>query len=306
MPPGPSQTAAAGQTSHARPPAPVAGPRFADRLDAAIRAAGSPVCVGLDPVEASLPAELRSASPDAVAAITDFSAGVLRAVAGLAPAVKFQSACFERYGAAGFAALDRSIQLARSLGLVVVLDAKRGDIGVSSDHYAASAAAMGADAITVSGYLGPSGVEPFLKAGLGVFVLVRTSNPDSDLIQAHRLADGRSVAEMMADTVAKLGEARRGECGLSDVGAVVGATKAGEGAQLRARMPDQVFLVPGYGAQGGTAEDVRALLRPDRRGVLVTASRSVIYAPPVESDWKTGVAAAARRLAAEIRGVVGA
>lgn len=278
-------------------------PGFADRLDAAIRAVGSPVCVGLDPVIASIAEAVKARRPDAVGVIGDFCTGVLKAVAGLVPAVKFQAACFERYGPGGVEALERGMELARSLGLVVVLDAKRGDIGISAEHYAAAGAGLGADAITVNGYLGPSTVEPYLSAGLGVFVLVRTSNPDSDLIQAHRLADGRSVAELMADTVAGLGRTRVGSARLSDVGAVVGATKSSEGAALRARMPDQIFLVPGYGAQGGTAEDIRALLRPDRRGVLVTASRSVIYAKG--EDWTAAIKSAAKQFADEVRQVVG-
>ncbi|MCC6677706.1 MAG: orotidine-5'-phosphate decarboxylase [Phycisphaerales bacterium] len=285
-------------------PAPASGPGFADRLDRAIRTAGSPVCVGLDPVLGSIPGDVRARRPDAAGAIEEFCSGVLRSVSGVAPAVKFQSACFERYGSAGVAVLERSIGLARSLGLVVVLDAKRGDIGISAEHYAAAARGLGADAITVNGYLGPSTLEPYLEGGLGLFVLVRTSNPDSDAVQAHRLADGRSVAEMMADAVATAGHERLGACGLSDVGAVVGATKSSEGRALRARMPEQVFLVPGYGAQGGTAEDVRALLRSDGRGVLVTASRSVIYAKG-DGSWTDAIAAAARKLADEIRTVVG-
>lgn len=275
---------------------------FADRLHASIRAAGSPVCVGLDPVLSSIPAEVRAGRDDP-AAIFEFCSGVIRSIAGLIPAVKFQSACFERFGSAGFDVLERSAALARQLGLVVVLDAKRGDIGISAEHYAAAAARLGADAITVNGYLGPSTLEPYLKQGLGLFVLVRTSNPDSDVIQAQRLADGRSVAEMMADEVAKLGRAHLGLCGLSQIGAVVGATKSTEGRALRARMPEQVFLIPGYGAQGGTAEDVRALLRSDGRGVLVTASRSVIYAKG-EGAWTDAVRAAARSLAEEVKAVV--
>lgn len=196
------------------------------------------------------------------------------------------------------------MELARSLGFILVLDAKRGDIGISAGHYAAAAARLRADAITVNGYLGPSTLEPYLEHGLGLFVLVRTSNPDSDDVQARRLDDGRTVAGMMADLVAELGRTRRGAGGLSDVGAVVGATKSSEGRELRARMPDQVFLVPGYGAQGGTAEDVRALLRGDGRGVLVTASRSVIY-PKGADDWNKSVRDAARRFAEEVRAVVG-
>ncbi len=295
-------------------PAVTAGPDtpFSDRLAAAIDRAGAPACVGLDPVFEKLPAALRAAhSADPVAAIAAFSRGILRAIRGIVPAVKFQSACYERYHGPGFDLLHHLIAEARAAGLVVILDAKRGDIGVTAEHYAASAftSAGGrphADALTVSGYLGPDTIEPFLKAGAGIFVLVRTSNPGSDAVQSLRLADGRTVAEMMADTTASLGASRRGQRGLSDVGAVVGATKAADGRALRARMPNQVFLVPGYGAQGGTLDDVRALLRPGARGpadagVLVTASRSVIYAAaPDAQDWEGDVRAAASRFVAEL------
>lgn len=278
----------------------------ADLLCARIDAVGSPVCVGLDPVLESLSAEVRARHHEPLAAIAEFCRGVLIAVAGLAAAVKFQSACFERYGSRGVALLEEEIAHAAALGLVVVLDAKRGDIGVSSSHYATGVRRCGAHFVTVSGYLGASGIVPFLEAGLGVFVLVRTSNPDSDAVQAARIADGRSVAELIADMTAELGRARAGSAGLSSVGAVVGATKSAEAAALRARMPDQVFLVPGYGAQGGTAEDIRAMLRPDRRGVLVTASRSVIYAARQgEERWDAAVARAAAAFSKDVAGVVG-
>lgn len=275
----------------------------ADHLCAAITRAGAPVCVGLDPVLESLPDTVRARHHEPLAAIAEFGRGVIKAVASSAAAIKFQSACYERYGSRGVAVLEEEVTAARAAGLFVVLDAKRGDIGISASHYAAAAVRMGAHAITVSGYLGPSGVTPFLDAGLLTFVLVRTSNPDSDSVQAHALADGRSVAAMLADHVAELGRSRMGGGGLSAVGAVVGATKASEGAALRARMPNQFFLVPGYGAQGGTAEDIRALLRPDRRGVLVTASRSVIYAKGAGS-WDENIAAASRQLRDEIASVV--
>jgi orotidine-5'-phosphate decarboxylase len=242
-------------------------------------------------------------------AIRAFCRGVIDAVGEHVAAVKFQSACFERHGGAGVALLEELSHYAAAQGLCVILDAKRGDIGISAEHYAAAARRMGAHALTVNGYLGPRTIEPYLAAGLGAIVLVRTSNADSDLVQGPRLADGRTVAEMMADHVAALGELHVGENGYSDVGAVVGATKAEDGRALRARMPHQVFLVPGYGAQGGTAEDVRALLddRPEcGGGVLVTASRSVIYAAGAgEEKWTGAIARAALRFSLEIRGIVG-
>ena len=277
---------------------------FADLLDQAIQRVGSPICVGLDPVFESLPEACKS-EQDAPAGIRRFSLDVIDAVKQHAAAIKPQSACYERYGSAGYSALEHACRYARDAGLLVVLDGKRGDIGISATHYAASAAAIGAHAVTLNGYLGPSTIEPYLQAGLGVFILVRTSNPDSDAVQSQRLADGRSIAEAMGAMVHTLGEAHVGACGLSSVGAVVGATKSADGQALRAVMPNQVFLVPGYGAQGGKPEDIRALLRPDGRGVLVTASRSIIYAKPAHGErWTAAVEAAAKTMACELAGVV--
>ncbi|MGE3107625.1 MAG: orotidine-5'-phosphate decarboxylase [Phycisphaerales bacterium] len=284
--------------------------RFSDRLAAGIDRVGTPACVGLDPVIEKLPAALVgrvAESAEAVGAIERFCMGVLDAVAGIVAVVKPQSACFERYGSAGVAVLESVIRAARERGLLVILDAKRGDIGVSGEHYA-SAAFDGpgrADALTISGYLGPDTIPPMVRPGTGLFVLVRTSNPGSDATQGVRLADGRTVGEMMADLVSGIGREHVGVRGLSDIGAVVGATKAAEGRGLRRRMREQYLLVPGFGAQGGTVADVRELVREGARtagelGIVVNASRSVLY-PGTGGEWKAGVRDAARRLAEELR-----
>jgi orotidine-5'-phosphate decarboxylase len=278
---------------------------FSDRLLASIRRIGAPTCIGLDPVLEKLPAAVRAEHWEPLAAIRAFCHEVIKAAAPHAAAVKFQSACFERYGGSGLTLLHHLTADAAALGLTTILDAKRGDIGISADHYAAAAVASGAHAITVNAYLGLSTIDPYLKSGLGVFILVRTSNPDSDAIQSHKLADGRTLAEMMADHVAQLGDRHLGTAGLSDVGAVVGATKAEDARALRARMPHQIFLIPGYGAQGGTAADIREMLsgRPATDGsILVTASRSVIYAfEPNDPNWQTSVASAAQKFNQELR-----
>ncbi len=277
---------------------------FADLLSSAIAASGSPACVGLDPVLEKLPADVRARHTEPLAAIREFCTGVLEAVRPHIGIVKPQSACFERYGGRGVLLLEEVCRDARARGFVVILDAKRGDIGVSAEHYAAAAVHAGAHAITVNGYLGPSTIEPYLGAGLGVFVLVRTSNPDSDAVQGERLAGGRTVAEMMADHVAGLGEKHIGACGMSAVGAVVGATKSADARALRERMPRQYFLVPGYGAQGGTAEDIRAMLTGDGGGVVVTASRSVIYPGSQGApNWKSAITQGASALARELASV---
>ncbi|MDA0294778.1 MAG: orotidine-5'-phosphate decarboxylase [Planctomycetota bacterium] len=262
----------------------------------------APICVGLDPIISRLPDSIDRS--DEVAAIEQFSRGVLDSVVGITPCVKVQAACFERYGSRGVAAMERVITAAVDADLLVILDAKRGDIGISATHYAAGAAATGAHWITLNGYLGEDGVIPFLDAGLGVFVLVRTSNPSGDEIQSPECGAG-TVAGLVGSMVGRLGESRRGTNGLSSVGAVVGATKPEAAAELRAVMPDAPFLLPGYGAQGGGVDGVRAAL--DRRGggVLVTASRSIIHAFIDQSgDWRRCVKDAAATFAEEIGGLV--
>jgi orotidine-5'-phosphate decarboxylase len=303
--------------------------RFSDRLAHAIDALGTPACVGLDPVIEKMPRAVRESDAKDAVKLWDFCRSVIDEVAGIVPVVKPQSACFERYGYEGVTVLKSLIDHAHGRGLIVLLDAKRGDIGVTAEHYAHAAFATsaqglaGADAVTISGYMGPDTIEPFLahaSAGTesgnthGVFVLVRTSNPGSDAVQAQKLADGRTVAEMMADMVRYLGQTQMGERGLSDVGAVVGATKSAEAAALRARMPNTVFLIPGYGAQGGTIEDIRPALRAagSRKsgsaaelGVLVNASRSVLYPKGNDrEDWRPAIAEAAREFAEELRALV--
>lgn len=256
--------------------------RFVDRLLARTAAVGAPVCVGLDPVLDRLPASATGSTP--AERVMSFCRQVIDATADVAAAYKPQSACFERLGAAGVATLELVIEQARQTGVAVILDAKRGDIGETAAHYAAAAVGLGADAITSNAYLGPSTLGPYLEAGLGVFVLVRTSNADSGRVQSLELSRGGTVADSMAGMVRDVGADRVGTSGMSDVGAVVGLTKAGESAHLRGLMPDQVFLVPGYGAQGGSAADLRPLLAGrdvPGRGVLVNASRSVIYAKSV-------------------------
>lgn len=282
------------------PPPAVLAAHPADRLIDAMDRADAPVCVGLDPVIDRMPAALAGLAP--AAAVEAFSVAVIRACAGHVPAVKLQSACYERFGSDGVAALRASMDAARDHGLITILDAKRGDIGISASHYAASALSMRADWITASGYMGPDTLIPFLDAGLGTFVLVRTSNPGSDALQSLRLADGRSVAEAVADMVEDLGTTRCGAHTRSQLGAVVGATKPADGVALRARMPRTIMLVPGYGAQGGTLADIRPLFGDSGRDALVTASRSVIYAfDASDVNWASAVAHAAESFAREIR-----
>lgn len=274
-----------------------------DRLNQAILACSSPACVGLDPVEDRLP-ETISGSP--LARIEAFSLGVLDAIAGHVPAVKLQSACYEAFGGEGTLVLAHVAQAARSHGLVVILDAKRGDIGISARHYATAAFdAIGADWVTASPYLGMETLEPFLQTGGGVFALVRTSNPGSDHLQSQRLEDGRTVARCVADQVAALGDQWMGASGWSSLGAVTGATKVADLGALRAAMPRQILLVPGYGAQGGRGDDVEACFHSSGLGALITASRSVIYAFESGVSWQSGVEEAAKSMSSELASIAG-
>lgn len=251
-----------------------------------------------------------------VAAICSFCEAVLEAVTPHVPCVKIQSACFERYLWPGVEAYCGLVQKAAALGLVVIGDAKRGDIGTSARHYAAGCladrafddlgAGRGPDALTVNAYLGADGLAPFLdvasRAGKGLFALVRTSNPGGDAIQALTLADGRSVAEAVAQVIADAGEGLVGRSGYSLLGAVVGATKGRDIARLRRTMPKQIFLVPGFGAQGGSADDVRACFDESGRGAVVTASRSVLYAFEKEGgDWQKAVENAALEMKEQVQ-----
>ncbi len=303
---------------------------FADRFLHEAKLKGAPVCVGIDPVLAKLPAALKPVRADgtlvednaaaALEAIRAWGLGLLKAVAPHVPCVKFQSACFERYLWLGVALEHELTVEARKLGLLVINDAKRGDIGISAEHYAAGCLGdttytdlnkpIGADALTCNAYLGHDSLEPLVKLagaqGKGLFALVRTSNPGGDALQSLALADGRTVSDAVADIVVKTGAGNVGKSGYSLLGAVVGATKPQDAVGLRKRMPQQLFLVPGFGAQGGTAEDVRPCFKADGTGAIITASRSVIFAyeKPATSDWQGAIAAGAADLNKQIRAIL--
>jgi orotidine-5'-phosphate decarboxylase len=284
---------------------------FADRLADAVRAKGNPLCVGLDPRWESLPSEIRmrhgGGSLHAVAAAyEEFGGRVLDIVAPLVPVVKPQSAFFEACGPDGMAVMQQLLGKARDLGLLTILDGKRNDIASTATAYADAAFEVwGADALTVNPYLGRDAVEPFLqsarRAGGGVFVLVRTSNAGAGLFQ-DLMADGRPLYQHVAEAVASWARENVGRCGLGDVGAVVGATYPAELAALRRLTPDVIFLVPGYGAQGGAAADVTAAFRDDGRGAVVNSSRGVTF--PFEPDdpaWERRIEEAARSAAQALR-----
>ena len=304
---------------------------FADRLLDAIDDRGSPICVGIDPVYEQLPDAVAGPSADrdandveaALDAIFEFTTGVLRTVAPLVPVVKFQSAYFERYLWDGVEAYYSLIAEARDLGLLVIGDVKRGDIGSTSAAYAAAhlgevpssaSEAASPDAITINPMLGLDAIEPFVKVaraeGKGLFVLVRTSNPGSADFQDVALADGRTWSELVADRLAPIADdpALVGRRGASSLGAVVGATQAHTMRSLRARLPRSPFLLPGYGTQGATAEMTRAAFAGGAPA-LVSASRSILYAhadpryADTAGDWERCVLRATRDMAADLASI---
>ena len=269
--------------------------RFADRLAALVAERESQVVLGLDPDPARVWPEALEAAPPAgdpavrAAEVVVAHCAALIAAAGPAcVAVKPQVACFERLGAPGWGALARVAAAARASGLLVLADAKRGDIDVSAAAYAqaflggvptpfGTVTGIDADAMTVNPYLGEDTLEPFAAAGRGLFVLVRTSNAGAAGIQDAALAGGGTVWEHVARIVDRVG-GEPGASGLSDVGAVVGATVPEHLARARELMPRAVFLLPGIGAQGGRVEDLAPAFAPGRAGGLVTASRSIARA----------------------------
>ena len=292
---------------------------FADRMAAAVKRKKTAVAVGLDPRIEQLPKALLSNVADPMAraaAYRVFCEGVIDAVASLVPVVKPQAAFFEQLGPPGIDALAAVIQHARQAGLIVILDAKRGDIGSTAEAYAdaylaGTSSGMAADALTVNPYLGDDSLTPFVAAaqahGGGVFVLVKTSNPGGGQFQ-DLIADGRPVYRHVAEHVASLAADSAGDCGYGLVGAVVGATYPEQLAELRAVMPRAWLLVPGYGSQGGKAKDVAAAFDASGLGALVNNSRGIIFAhsqPRFErfgpARWQDAVAAATREMIAELR-----
>src|SRR6478609_3990093 len=273
---------------------------FADRLAGEVERKRSQLVVGLDPQVDLLPVELRGD-------VARFCCGIIDAVAPHAVAVKPQLAFFEALGAAGIAAFERVCQYARRADMLVIADGKRGDIGSTARAYA-DAYLEGdpprADALTVNPWLGRDSIEPFLGAvrrgGVGIFVLVRTSNAGGDL-QEVTLSDGRPMWHHVAGLVAEWGEDNIGEVGLSSVCAVVGATHPRAVAEARRLMPQTVLLLPGVGAQGGAISDLSRAFQSGPASAIVNASRSVDYAfRETGNDFREAAGAEAARLKREI------
>lgn len=265
---------------------------FADRLLAAVERKRSHVVVGLDPAYELLPAEIRAAHPREayddeaqmrLACYREFLAGLLDGLCPQAVAVKPQIAYFEALGSGGYALYLEIVGMARERGYLVIADVKRGDIGSTAEAYAqAHLEVAGADAVTVNPYFGTDGLEPFFsrtrREGKGAFVLVKTSNPSSREIQDLPLAAGGLLYEQVADLVSAWGRDCVGGSGYQAVGAVVGGTHPEQGSALRRRMPRVPFLVPGYGAQGAQADDLRGLFDERGTGAVVNSARAILYA----------------------------
>lgn len=255
---------------------------FGLRLWNAVEAHG-PLCVGIDPHSGLL--EHWGLSDDAAGA-ERFGRTVVEALAGRVPAVKPQSAFFERFGSAGIVALERTIADARAAGILVITDVKRGDIGSTAAAYAQAyldpASPLYSDALTVSPYLGFGSLQPFLDAaaahGGGVFVLALTSNPEGPQVQHARVSSGRGEGRTVAGTIlAEVAAVNAGQSPQGSVGVVVGATIGDTAEDLAVNGP---LLVPGLGAQGGGADDLRRLFGPVARHVLPSVSREILGAGP--------------------------
>lgn len=294
---------------------------FADRLDAAVARVGSPAMLGIDPHLDLLPDEFAVArdvdAPRAerAAAIARFSEELVDVAAERVAIVKPQSAFYEQLGADGVAAWERTVRAARSAGLLVLGDMKRGDMGTSAAGYARAyldgpgARDARVDAITVQPYQGEDSVRPFLDAAArndgGAFVLLRTSNPSSNEVQQHGVPP---VSDVVASAIDRWGAGLVGECGYSSLGAVVGATRPEELAHLRALCPRTPFLIPGVGAQGGRASDLAdAFPDPSHpfRGAVVNSSRAIAFAYRADEHagkhWKDAANDALDALVAELR-----
>ncbi len=309
-----------------------------DELIEAIAAKQNPSVVGLDPKPGIVPVEVISALADEVlqevegeealptllaTAYFEFNRAIIDAVADFVPAVKPQIAMYEALGPAGMDTYAMTCEYAKSRGLIVIGDAKRGDIGSTAGQYAAHLSGFAnlcayfedenatcsaltqslknllkssknldvwhEDSLTVNPYMGSDGVKPFIDEAVShsksIFVLLRTSNPSSKELQELILQDGRPVYEHMADLIENWGTSSIGKRGYSKVGAVVGATHPQEGKRLRELMPHTFFLVPGYGAQGGTAQDVAGMFDQNGDGAIVNSSRGIIGAWRKSEDY---------------------
>ncbi len=303
-----------------------------DRLIENIIEKQNPTVAGLDPKLDYVPASVRDACfaqygktlEGAAAALLAFNKAIIDQICDIVPAVKPQAAYYEMYGWQGVRALAETIAYAQQKGMFVMTDGKRNDIGTTMEAYATAHLgttdvageaidAFGADALTVNGYLGTDGIQPLVKIcqekDKGIFVLVKTSNPSSGELQDLKLTNGASVYEQMGRMCEQWGEALPGKYGYSGVGAVVGATYPEQLKEMREKAPHTFFLVPGYGAQGGGAQDAKNAFDKNGLGAIINSSRGIMCAWKKQGLTEDDFAAAARsealRMKADILSVIG-
>jgi orotidine-5'-phosphate decarboxylase len=289
---------------------------FADRLIEAVRAKNTPLCVGLDPFADKAPVLFGDMRADPAATLMKFGASLIDLAAKHAAVLKPQLGLFEQFGEMGYATARMLTEYARSAGMLVILDAKRGDIGSTAEGYARATLGakpgFDADCVTVNPYLGKDALAPFValaqREGKGVAVLVRTSNPGAGDVQDLQVGGAplwRRVAEMLAPETEQL----KGASGWSGLMAVAGATYPEQARALREAMPHALFLAPGYGAQGASAADAVAGFVASRQGLeggVVNSSRAVTYpegaqAAKTMTEWRAAIDAAMAQAAAELR-----
>lgn len=274
---------------------------ISDKLLDLIDKKQNPCIVGLDPRIDLIPDCIKEDKKDFKShfeavreTIIDFNKAIIDNVKDIVPAIKPQIAFYEQYGSEGVRAYEETVKYAKQMGLLVIGDTKRNDIGSTAKAYAnghlgnvslihgGPSPSFNVDMMTINAYLGSDGIKPFIEVcrefGKGIFILVKTSNPSSGELQNKIISDGVTVYEKIAQQVAKLGEELIGERGYSSIGAVVGATYPQEAEKLRQIMPSNFFLVPGYGAQGGKADDVVSCFNDDGYGAIVNSSRGIIFA----------------------------
>lgn len=295
---------------------------FADRLIARVRALGHPLCLGLDPHLAYIPPLFRRGTmefqdPETAPQVVRFLSAVLERYQSHVAVVKPQVAFFEQMGSRGLYALEQVIARARSLDMIVVLDAKRGDIDSTAAAYASHLSpqsTLHCDAITVHPYLGRDSIEPFLNAaktfGGGVFVLVKTSNPGATDLQ-DLSCQGRPLFEHVAAMLDPYCAELRGSCGWSSLGVVVGARHVNDAIRVRQLLPHALFLVPGFGAQGADARTAVAAFVPGpagREGGIVNSSRALLFPPGSDTasarEWERAIDDARDRTIAALRAAV--
>ncbi len=288
-----------------------------DRLIKKIIEMNNPTVVGLDPLIDYVPSYIRNKCfmkygetlKGAAKAIYKFNKAIIDEIYDIVPAIKPQAAYYEMYGYQGVKVLEKTIKYAQSKGMFVITDGKRNDIGATMNAYASAhlgntvvgsstLEAFGSDALTVNGYLGTDGIQPLLDVceanDKGIFVLAKTSNKSSGELQ-DLLIDGTPVYAVMGDMCEKWGSQQIGEYGYSSVGAVVGATYPQQLTELRKRLPHTLFLVPGYGAQGGGAQGLKGAFDENGLGAIVNSSRAVMCAYKKENCDEKDFAKASRR-----------